>query len=107
MQLEVLAAIKARQQLIDFDSNLTPCLSALPCRAGRGGRGRGSGRGGGGGRGQGGDGFFNPSMLENPWAALERQKLHISPQIGVAAADSNDGESGRLDPNGVADRPWH
>ncbi|KAI3438176.1 hypothetical protein D9Q98_000613 [Chlorella vulgaris] len=74
---------------------------------GRGGRGRGSGRGGGGGRGQGGDGFFNPSMLENPWAALERQKLHISPQIGVAAADSNDGESGRLDPNGVADRPWH
>ncbi|PRW57161.1 Hydroxyproline-rich glyco family isoform 2 [Chlorella sorokiniana] len=87
-----------------------------------GGRGGGRGRGGrGGGNSSGGGGieaFFNPSMLENPWEALERRllggvgngsaaqqrqqqhKRHWGPEGG------GEGE-GRAAAEGALDRPWH
>lgn len=91
-------------------------LSIVP-QAGRGGRGRGGGRGGGssGSGGQGIEAFFNPSMLENPWAALEHQMLPGRQQpvparpaaSGAPTLDAGSSEQGRLDPDGAADRPWH
>lgn len=88
---------------------------------GRGGRGRGSGgrgggREGGGREGSGGGGaeaFFNPSMLENPWEALERRLLPQAcaaqeQQRAAVGSPSADPElEGRGASEGAADRPWH
>lgn len=84
-----------------------PCLS---CAGGRGGgRGRG-GRGGGNSGGGGIEAFFNPSMLENPWEALERQLLGGAGSGGdphhKRGWDGEDGE-GRAAAEGALDRPWH
>lgn len=82
---------------------------------GRGGGGRGGRGGRGGGRGGGGtagiDAYVNPSMTENPWAALERRVLGgtaaSSSRGGLAVQHPPGGEEGRLSAEGAADRPWH
>ncbi|GAB4818958.1 hypothetical protein N2152v2_006004 [Parachlorella kessleri] len=107
-----------------------------------GGRGRGRGYPSGGsnssaGRGRGGAGsrgaeaFFSPSMLENPWADLER-RLGVGSAVSLAAKQQQEqqdpgqqpdgllsseadaeaaalGKSseGRLAAEGFVDRPWH
>eukprot|EP00873_Tetraselmis_striata_P012500 jgi/Tetstr1/432764/TSEL_002326.t1 len=68
--------------------------SKVPRRDG-GGRG-GGGRGGGGGGGRRG-GYYKPSMVEDPWAALE----------AVASLPRRQGNPGVLADDGRADRPWH
>lgn len=78
----------------------TACLDCLDAGRGRGRGGRGGGQGGGSGPGI--EAFYSPSMLENPWEALERRLL---PQNGQQASTPD--EQGCLDPEGAADRPWH
>ena len=84
--------------------------------AGRGGRGgRGGGRGGGNGGGGRIEAYVSPSMLENPWAALERRLLgggsaggpQQQQQQQHAGAPYGSAGEGRLSVEGAADRPWH
>lgn len=87
------------------------------CAGGRGGgRGRG-GRGGGNGGAGGIEAFVNPSMLENPWEALERRLLGGAGSRGQPqqwqqepqrprGASPQEGE-GRAAAEGALDRPWH
>jgi hypothetical protein len=46
--------------------------------------------------------YFSPLMLSNPWSHLERQHLPVATAAGQGA-----GEDGRLDKEGILDRPWH
>lgn len=80
---------------------MTACFNCLIAGRGRGRGGRGGGQGGGSGPGI--EAFYTPSMLENPWEALERQLL---PQNGQQASPGHE-ERGVLDPEGATDRPWH
>lgn len=110
--------------------HLPTCVLRPVAAAGRGGwgssgnsssgGGRGGGRGSGRGEGRGAEAFFSPSMLENPWAHLER-KLGLPPPALPAALQlqeeqqqeeevaGEDGErtAGRLSEEGAQDRPWH
>ena len=84
---------------------------------GRGRRGRGhTGRGGGGnfhnGHNSAGiEAYFSPQMLSNPWEQLERQlKPELTSDKGAedgANKPIGDTEGGRMDEEGLLDRPWH
>jgi hypothetical protein len=69
------------------------------------GRGRGNGSGGGS-RGNALphaaniEAYFSPQMLSNPWSHLERQQRPAYQGGGTA-------DGGRLDRDGIFDRPWH
>lgn len=54
---------------------------------------------------------MNPSMTENPWAALERQVFGDAAASGggdgPAPQQPTGGDEGRLSVEGLVDRPWH